>query len=1457
MDAKSPRWRQITPSQHAWEADALDYLRNQLPDREPYKAWANFEFTSPEGRVYEVDALVITSSGIFLIEIKSRPGHVTGDSATWRWSNERNSITVDNPLRLANYKAKVLKSLIQSSRPWRQRKGGDFFVESLVFLSDPALTTQLAADGRTNIVVRDRTPDDKAAGPGIKGLLGYFQAYSPPYRHSKPGADLAKAISDSLEAAGVRESQKSRQVGPWIIDRVAIDEGPGYQDFIGRFRTIDSIVRRVRIFPTPANMPREARLTLLKAVQREFQLLNGVQHPAIDVPKTLEEHETGPALVYDHYGDSQRLDLYLAERGAALTVDAKLSLLRQISETLAYAHGRRLVHRGLTPRSILVLDPGSGTPRIKILNWQTIGLSQDGDVTSRPASEVTTLRLNERVGDTSAAFVAPEFYAGVAVKGEALDVFSLGAIAFLIFAGRSAARSQSELAALVASTDGLRLDANVDGVPKSLADLVREATRPLVEDRLESAGEFVLFLTDVESELTAPEPEVTVDPLDARKAERLAGGYSVVARLGAGATAIGLAVESDDGLFAGREIVAKVALSEDHAERLHVEADVLKSLRHENIVELLGTTSIGGHTTLLLSSAGKSTLDQILRADGRLSLDQLERFGNDLLEAVRYLERVGIAHRDIKPANLGVTEVGPRREQHLMLFDFSLARTPADAVRAGTPPYLEPFLSVNERPWDLHAERYAVAMTLYEMATAALPVWGDGHSDPGMTVGEVSLEADLLPAECRASLETFFRKALKRSFKDRFSTAEDMQRAWSRAISGAPATTLPNTRIEADARLLPLDGVGRARTDSFGVDSATTLETLLSQLDLSARATNALDRMSLLTVRDLLTSRVSFVSTKGIGHHVKVEIREARRRLQESFPAVNIVAEKPSEPMLAAARMSVEILAESLVPVMKRANSREPVFVRAFLGLDDHEGLSSWPTNTDVARVLGVTPGRIAQVIPDARQSWGELDTITALRSRIVQALKEQSYVAGLDQLVDLVLAECGSEASPLRRRRYSRAIVRALVEVETHCPDPRFVLRQKDGRMAIASLDGLSIRAEADGAVPIEPVPTDVEVADEAAQESLRRAEERLTMAFALGDIADRLVGEVEVVEPGLALARLAAVAPVAEDGALPDYRVFRLASASSSRSELYPRGMEARRALRLSRSSLAGIAGISVDELRSRVSARYPDAQRLPDRPDLDDLLREVGIELEWIHERSMFVKPVDTTGLTSFTHTSLAPSSRLAAGAAEAAGFEATLKRSRDQGGFLALVVSTQRYERAVLALRSPELTVIDFDLLFVRALRFEAQQEEIPWDAVVQADREGRDGSNWTYFGKLVDAAILSVQRLVDGAGPQILVTHPGLMARYKRTELIDHLRDAAGSSASPIHTAWVLIASSEQTSAPTIDGEPVRITSPNQSARIPTGWIEVTRSAQHESEHAMGSIQPGEALRGRTEAANHD
>lgn len=1441
MDAKSPRWRQITPSQYAWEADALDYLRTLLPDRDPYRAWANLEYTSREGRVYEVDALVITPNGIFLIEIKSTPGTVSGDSATWRWANDRGTSTRDNPLRLANYKAKVLKGLIEQSGPWRQKRMSPIFVEPLVFLSAPGLTSKLSADGRVNVVVRDPEEGQAPAGPGVKGIDEFFRSYVPPHRHSRPGSDVSRALVDALEAVGVRESQRSRQVGGWLLDAQAIDEGPDYQDFVARHRTLDSVRRRIRIFPTPANMGRERRQVITKAVSREFELLNGLEHPAIDVPTEMEEHELGPALVYDFEPNAQALDIYLDERAQTLAVDTRLHLLRQISETIAYAHSRRLVHRTLSPRSIMVLDPTAVTPRIKVLNWQTVRQLSDGGE-SRSTSNLTTLPIPDLLDERAAAYVAPEFFSAIDVDGELLDVFSLGAIAFLIFSGRAAAGSQSELAALVAKADGLRLDAASDeAVPPTLARIVRDATRPLVEDRLQSAAEFLSALTEVEDELTEPTPEITVDPLDARKGDRLAGGYLVDARLGSGATAVGLAVIPDNGTHAGKRVVIKVALTEDHSDRLRMEAEILAGLRHDAIVECFAITDIAGHTTLLLSSAGDYTLDQILRSAGRLSLDQLERFGTDLLEAVRYLERTGVAHRDIKPGNLGVTEVGPRREQHVVLFDFSLSRTAADALRAGTPPYLEPFLSVQKRTWDLHAERYAVAVTLYEMATAALPVWGEGRSDPALTDGEVTIDTDLLPVECRSALETFFRKALRRTATERFATAEDMQRAWQRALTGSPATTHvsnhpagPPTTLEGDARI---DGpVAGVATEAPTADAlqGVTFTTALAQLGLSARASNALDRMSLLTVGDLLAAGGSLVSTKGIGHRVRREILETRRHLRSRLGDAPPTITNVSQPDVSiTGSPPVERLAELLVPPAKRKQSQEPAALRAFLGLDHHDGLSPWPASAEVAEVVGITRGRMGQIIPAARQAWNDLAPLSRSIEAIAAALQTQGNVLGLDQLIDAVLADSGSEAPADRRRNLAGAVVRAAVEVETHRPDPRFLLRQRDGRMAVASIDSAP-DSDQDIDAPAQDRDAVVDARD---HEGLRKADARLFMAFALGDIADRLVADLEVVDPVLATARLIAVDPVPGDAPLPDHRMLRLAAATSrtaavsSRSEFYPRGMDAKRALRLSRPSLAGLEQIPTDELRSRVAARYPEAVVLPDRPLLDDLLRDAGLDLVWNHASNVFRRPADTTGLTTVTQTHHLGTAvaRVLAGAPEAAGFDVTLQRSTEQGGFLALMVSTPHYQAAVRALTKLSPVVIDVDRAIVNALRAQADGR-VPWTAVVAADREGPTGANWSRFSTLVAGAIDTVRNDILAAGPHVLLIYPGLLARYQRTDLLDALRDAAGATSSSLVTAWVLIAVTDPTSAPTIDDEPVRLTSPNQWARIPTGWIDRERAA---------------------------
>ncbi|WP_153062278.1 protein kinase domain-containing protein, partial [Escherichia coli] len=122
------------------------------------------------------------------------------------------------------------------------------------------------------------------------------------------------------------------------------------------------------------------------------------------------------------------------------------------------------------------------------------------------------------------------------------------------------------------------------------------------------------------------------------------------------------------------DLILKVALDVAHNDRLTAEGEILGRLHHHNIVAHRRTLSIAGRTALLLKSAGDKTLAETLRdvrEQGRLSLDMLQRFGEELIEALNHLEAEGVAHRDIKPENIGISKNRSGKLQ-LVLFDFSL-----------------------------------------------------------------------------------------------------------------------------------------------------------------------------------------------------------------------------------------------------------------------------------------------------------------------------------------------------------------------------------------------------------------------------------------------------------------------------------------------------------------------------------------------------------------------------------------------------------------------------------------------------------------------------------------------------------------------------------------------------------------------------------------------------------------
>lgn len=83
MALSGTRWKRFAESRFPHEREALEFLSQGLPDTDPAFLFSNFEFIADDGSVNEVDALVVTRAGVFVVEIKSRGGIVSGNRHSW------------------------------------------------------------------------------------------------------------------------------------------------------------------------------------------------------------------------------------------------------------------------------------------------------------------------------------------------------------------------------------------------------------------------------------------------------------------------------------------------------------------------------------------------------------------------------------------------------------------------------------------------------------------------------------------------------------------------------------------------------------------------------------------------------------------------------------------------------------------------------------------------------------------------------------------------------------------------------------------------------------------------------------------------------------------------------------------------------------------------------------------------------------------------------------------------------------------------------------------------------------------------------------------------------------------------------------------------------------------------------------------------------------------------------
>lgn len=159
--------------------------------------------------------------------------------------------------------------------------------------------------------------------------------------------------------------------------------------------------------------------------------------------------------------------------------------------------------------------------------------------------------------------------------------------------------------------------------------------------------------------------------------------------------------------------------------RFEREMEVLKQLRHPNIVHCFGGTCESKQWFYAMELIEGGTLADVIRAKGRLGWTAAVDYAIQMCDALSYAHERGIIHRDVKPSNFLMT-----KQQQLKLSDFGLVtivaghRLTATGRTLGTADYMSPEQIRGKPPLTPRSDLYALGCVMYEMFTGDPPYQG-------------------------------------------------------------------------------------------------------------------------------------------------------------------------------------------------------------------------------------------------------------------------------------------------------------------------------------------------------------------------------------------------------------------------------------------------------------------------------------------------------------------------------------------------------------------------------------------------------------------------------------------------------------------------------------------------------------------------------------------------------------
>jgi serine/threonine protein kinase len=744
------------------EAQAIESLNTAIDRHKLGKTINNLLINDEQtNEYYECDLIVISHSGIYLVELKYWSGNIR--IAPYNWIKDE--VVYRRDPHAANvFKAKILKGIYQH----QFRSYPNVWVESVVILTNPAAEVEGSSQPRTDkhcptfdsidvfidyLRYRKGAVSTILKDENILHVREYFESLrqiKAPRSYNLPGYEVVQHLTQRSD----------------LIEIVA-------RPTDGRYRTL----KRFRIFFPPYDLEDVEKKRFALRARGTIDAVSRIgDHPNILKVWPVPD-ESGALIEGSEWSEEGTLRDMINSRKNAFGAEEALQICTGILKALEASHQEGVVHRAVKPENILM---GNKIP--KLMNYDLSYQLENGEhITVIP--DITALKRD--------AYTAPEVLRGQDVD-ESTDLFSVGVILFELLTGERPFKTSTDLDNIGGRlSEKLLSKLESHGVAKNIRDALDNLIRSDRKERLRSAMDALSALSVSESEVERVSP---LRPLN----KKLRSGdtydvYTIEGLIGQGAEA-----QVYEARSVGAERVALKIFNRDiPLIRIQREEKAASAVHSSFLVHAkrLGHWNNERYFLELSFIEGRRMREDILEGK-QPNIETFISIASCLMGAVNTLHHrieddseAPILHSDIKPDNIILMP-----DVSAVLIDFGIAGPPRIDSYQGTEGYVAPDLM---RGADLQfceeGDLFALGVSLFEWLCGRKPYDTPRFGDSPIDITEIR-------SDIPESLIDWLVKAVASSSSDRFHAIDDMQNAFELAKSGAIEIAIPADAVPATER---------------------------------------------------------------------------------------------------------------------------------------------------------------------------------------------------------------------------------------------------------------------------------------------------------------------------------------------------------------------------------------------------------------------------------------------------------------------------------------------------------------------------------------------------------------------------------------------------------------------------------------------------------------------------------